>query len=271
MERQGIKPRDHARENVIALREKQRDNREKQAMEANPKPLNEWKMSQFKDVKSKISMSRPAAAVRGDNTHPENNQYDNNNNGSEQPKFLKKGSLDERLQQAKEAKQQMSPRRDSPRKEKVKQAVPKVTETAKLAPRNNTNFISANREGARSMNSPRKAQVSDEGKRHSEFGNVPQYLRERRMEEQEREQQRLASMPDPNCPPGMKLMAEEERLDMLAILKENEKDIHVQLSKLPLRPTTMSMIKRKEELHAKLLEIESAHKIFSKPKVFVEL
>lgn len=78
-------------------------------------------------------------------------------------------------------------------------------------------------------------------------------------------------MPDPNCPPGMKLMSNEERLDMLSILKENEKDIHVQLSKLPLRPSTMSMIKRKEDLHAKLNEIESSCKIFSKPKVFIEL
>lgn len=276
MERHGIKPRDHARENVVALREKQRENRERQAIETNPKPLNEWKMAQFKDVKSKISTNRTP------NDYPENNgTHDNQSHprgsgdgkyggGEDEVKpFLRKGSLDGRLQQAREAK--MSPRRDSPRKDKVKQAVPKVYETAKLAPRKNTNFIASNRDGARSMISPRKQQAHDEGKRHSDFGNVPQYIRERRIEEQEREEARLASLPDPNCPPGMKLMCEKERLDMLAILKENEKDVHVQLSKLPLRPTTMSMIKRKEDLHAKLLEIEGAQKIFSKPKVFVEL
>lgn len=154
MERQGIKPRDYTRENVIALREKQRENRDqKQFMESSQsKPLVEWKMAQFKDVKSKISNNRL------NDTNPEN-KCNNNQNRGDVPKFLKKGSLDGRLEKAREAKQ--SPRKASPRKDKVKEAVPR--EVAKLAPRNKTNFIASNRDGAKAMSSPRKEKPVDEG------------------------------------------------------------------------------------------------------------
>jgi hypothetical protein len=276
MERQGVKPRDHARDNMIAIREKQRENRERQELEANTKPLNEWKMEKFKDVKSKISTTRTNDHHMRPESHNNgyenrsNNMHNNNNSNNPPSNFLRKGSLDGRLQQAREEKAKLSPRRNSPRKEPVKQPVPRVNEVAKLAPRKNTNFISANRDGAKKMSSPRK-EKTDEGRRHSDFGHVPQYIQERKMEAAQQEERRRAALPDPDCPPGMKLMPESERIEMLTILKENEKDIHMQLSKLPLRPTTMSMIKRKEGLHEKLQEIENAQKMFSKPKVFIQL
>jgi len=265
MERQGVKPRDHARDNIVSLREKQRENKQKQEEANKPQPLNEWKMQKFKDVKSKISNSRSNDSYPGG---PESNNSHHSVNGKE-PKFLRKGSLDGRLQQAREQNTQSSPR-ISPRKDRIKEAVPRVNEIAKLAPRKNTNFISANRVDAKKMVSPRR-EKRDDGKRHSDFGHVPQYIQERKEQAAEQEERRRAALPDPNCPPGMKLMPESERLEMISVLKENEADIHAQLSKLPLRPTTMSMIKRKEELHEKLNEIESAKKIFSKPKVFVQL
>lgn len=77
-------------------------------------------------------------------------------------------------------------------------------------------------------------------------------------------------MPDKDCPPGMTLMPESERLDTLRVLEGNEREIQQALFKMPLQITTPSQKKRKEALEAKLQEIESAKKIFSRAKVYVE-
>jgi Calmodulin-binding len=49
---------------------------------------------------------------------------------------------------------------------------------------------------------------------------VPAYLLKRRASEARAEAERLATLPDPDAPPGMKLMSEEERLETLARLQE---------------------------------------------------
>ena len=156
----------------------------------------------------------------------------------------------------------------SPRKTgSVKPAVPR--EKAALAPRSQKNFISQNRECAKTMGSPRKPNDDDERRKHAEFGNVPAYIVQRKARWAENEDRRRAAMPDPNCPPGMTLMPESERQDTLRILEESEKETHALLFKLPLQSTTPSVVKRKDALEAKLREIESAKKMFSKPKVYI--
>ena len=75
---------------------------------------------------------------------------------------------------------------------------------------------------------------------------------------------------DPDCPPGLIVMPDEERLETLEILKQSEKETHELLHRLPLTATTERMIKRKEALESKLKEIESAKHIFMKPRVFVK-
>ena len=67
----------------------------------------------------------------------------------------------------------------------------------------------------------------------------------------------------------MTLMADEERLDTLRILNESEKETQALLFKMPMRVTTPSMVKKKNDLEAKLKEIEAAKKIFSRQKVYV--
>ena len=51
------------------------------------------------------------------------------------------------------------------------------------------------------------------------FFKVPDYLVSRQEEWEREAERRRAEAPDPSCPPGMKLMPEEERLKTLGLLQ----------------------------------------------------
>jgi hypothetical protein len=75
--------------------------------------------------------------------------------------------------------------------------------------------------------------------------------------------------PDPDCPSGMVLMPEEERVKTLATLRESYDQTRRKMNVLPLRIETLSQIRRKNALESKMQEIEDAIKIFDRPKVFM--
>ncbi|CAM9955338.1 unnamed protein product [Discosporangium mesarthrocarpum] len=104
---------------------------------------------------------------------------------------------------------------------------------------------------------------------HESYGKVPLYLLERREQWEQEEERRRAEAPDPTCPPGMKLMPEEERVATLGLLQESETETQAQLNKLPLVVQTPILQRRKEDLNIKLKEIDDAKAIFSRPRVYV--
>lgn len=130
----------------------------------------------------------------------------------ENKSFLRKGSLDERKEKARlDLSPRGSPRREAP----TKPPVPK--ETAYIAPPKQVDYVAANR-----VVSPRRAAqeaTAEPAAKHREFGAVPLYLRERKQRQHEEEARRIAAAPDPNCPPGMTLLSESERLETLDILR----------------------------------------------------
>ncbi|XP_015747331.1 PREDICTED: enkurin domain-containing protein 1-like [Acropora digitifera] len=102
-------------------------------------------------------------------------------------------------------------------------------------------------------------------------GKVPKYLKNRQEQWKQDEARRIANTPDPSIPPGHTLMPREERLQTLASLEKNHEDLVTQLNALPVRVDTLRVKTKKSELEKKLVEIEDAIKIFSRPKVFVKL
>lgn len=100
----------------------------------------------------------------------------------------------------------ISPRTYLPRKP----SVPKATDLAKLAPKSDKNHIMENRRSACHLHPPNFAE-EEEPRRHKSFGAVPDYLIKRKKAWEEEEERRRSLLPDPNCPPGMRLMSEEER------------------------------------------------------------
>lgn len=265
MERRGLKPKNHAKDNIVALREKQRENREKQYERENPKAAQEWKLQQFKGVKSKIASEGLNRFMAG-GERPEAAD----GRPAAERHFLKRGSLEARMERAKEANE--SPRRAvaPPRLPLKKMPVPRLSEApVRLSPRIDRDFVRANRSEAITKKSPRKPERVDPGKRHADFGSVPGYILEQKERKAQEEARRRAAAPDPNCPPGMQLMPEHERLETLKLLEASEKETQALLFKIPLTSTVQSVVKRKNALEEKLKEIESAKKIFSKKQVYV--
>jgi hypothetical protein len=86
---------------------------------------------------------------------------------------------------------------------------------------------------------------------------------------QEKQQKKL-SAPDPDCPKGMKLMPEDERLSTLDSLQTSKTECLRLLTKLPFVLDTISSKKKQEVYENKLKEIENAISIFKRPKVFIK-
>lgn len=70
-------------------------------------------------------------------------------------------------------------------------------------------------------------------------------------------------------PPGTRLMGEEERIATLEELKVKKKEISQVLFSLPLSMRTDALKNKKNELEAKLNEVEKAIDTFSRKVVYV--
>lgn len=149
-----------------------------------------------------------------------------------------------------------------------KDPVPRASDVAKLAPRSARDFVASNRLKAAEM---KTKNVSEQEQRftHDSYGRVPDYLLSRQEEWEREEEKRKAEAPDPSCPPGMKLMPEEERLSTLKLLAENEASCQAQLNKFPLVVQTPLLQRRVDELNTKLKEIDGAKMIFNRPRVYI--
>lgn len=103
------------------------------------------------------------------------------------------------------------------------------------------------------------------------FGRIPKYLLERKEQWAREEEERRLNAPDPDCPPGMMLLDEDERLRTLRVLRKSLDEARLQMNHLPLRIETPSQIRRKNALEAKLQDIEDAINVFDRSKVYVAM
>ena len=101
------------------------------------------------------------------------------------------------------------------------------------------------------------------------YGKVPSYLKERKMELLEAQQAKRMAEDNAHIPAGMRILPEDERLKTLDILRENRADVENKLRALPFKCETPSQIRNKQSLEARLEEIEDAQKIFGRKQVYV--
>lgn len=133
-------------------------------------------------------------------------------------------------------------------------------------------FIAENRMGAAApLRAPRADKQEPNYMQKKDFGQVPNYLLERKMQMAADVEAQQRAKEAALIPPGMRLLPEDERLETLAILAKNREEVERAIQHLPLRIETLSAIRRKEDLERRLKEIEEAQKIFSRPKVLVHL
>jgi hypothetical protein len=73
------------------------------------------------------------------------------------------------------------------------------------------------------------------------------------------------------CPPGTRLMPEEERQATLNDLRQARKETEEQILRLPLTMKTMQIQNHKRELEDKVEKLDKAIATFSKQKVYVQM
>lgn len=307
LERRGIQPKNHMKENRIALKYSQVKNREAKDMEKAQKPRL-YKLEQFQNVESRLMNTTTASRLntqrstgQGRSRTPPSDEFvyddDENDNSNLEDSgvfaqastssnaILKRGAgqarreaLAEQNRQAREViKEQFENARyvaNRPSTPK-KGATPKATELGVFAPRNQSNFISKNKTEADNMvvidkKSARQKQF-EKNAHHDSFGKVPEYLKEYKAKAEIEEAEKRKRMPDPSCPKGMKLMPEEERKHTLSVLLASKEEAMKQLSQMPFLLETPSSRKKHSDLEDKLKEIENAIALFSRTKVYIAM
>ncbi|XP_008565741.1 PREDICTED: enkurin domain-containing protein 1 isoform X2 [Galeopterus variegatus] len=151
------------------------------------------------------------------------------------------------------------------------------------APGLGVDFISHNAQAAK--RAPRRhsrslqvlAQVLEQQRQAQEHynatqkGHVPHYLLERRDLWRREAEARQHSQPDPAVPPGHTCMPEDQRLETLSNLLQSQSQLLRELVLLPAGADSLRAQGHRAELDRKLVQVEEAIKIFSRPKVFVKM
>lgn len=255
-------PKNFAKENVHRIKEMQKANREKQKESNTSEPVKAvYKPGKFDHVDSKV-----AQEVKAPPAPPQR---------SNSATFLRAGSRNgPAVKDRPTSCEPVIPR-------EIKLTVPKASIAKKHQPEvKNSNHVHENVRRAPSPLRPRPPSViaaeqlaakRQESEKRYRRGKVPKYLKNRQEQWKQDEARRIANTPDPSIPPGHTLMPREERLQTLASLEKNHEELVTQLNALPVRVDTLRVKTKKSELEKKLVEIEDAIKIFSRPKVFVKL
>jgi len=303
--RAGKEPTDFARKHRDALRQMQDKNRDikcKEEENTRRAKTHRFTLEKFKNVNSRLyspTQSTAAAAAEAagmgsprqeiDATaspRSKSNEDNKNSPGGERGlgsarKYLAKGSGRSRHAAV------SLPGQTTPRKF-VRQAVPGIALKAAcpepgvvghLKKRVDKDYLGQNFRAARKAGhgrvekekSEEDRRVKETKKRLSRVGKTPAYLRRRKAELAKAKAEELAARPDEDCPPGMKLLPEEERVATLQLLKKTQGEHSKSLDMMPLAVSTPGQIRRKNEVEAKLREIEEAIRIFSKKKVFIRM
>ncbi|XP_036690282.1 enkurin domain-containing protein 1 isoform X1 [Balaenoptera musculus] len=137
--------------------------------------------------------------------------------------------------------------------------------TAKRAPRRHSRSLQVL---AQVLEQQRQAQ---EHYNATQKGHVPHYLLERRDLWRQEAEARQHSQPDPAMPPGHTCMPENQRLETLSNLLQSQSQLLRELVLLPAGADSLRAQSHRAELDRKLVQVEEAIEIFSRPKVFVKM
>lgn len=102
-------------------------------------------------------------------------------------------------------------------------------------------------------------------------GSVPKYLKTRQAKWRDAEAAALAAIPDPDCPPGHRLLSQEDRLEGLEARRERHKEVIMQVNRLPVSSDTRRVRMRREELEAELGTLDAEITVYTRNKVFVNI
>eukprot|EP00753_Platysulcus_tardus_P014883 PLAT4602.3.p1 GENE.PLAT4602.3~~PLAT4602.3.p1 ORF type:complete len:270 (+),score=123.59 PLAT4602.3:154-963(+) len=266
MRRRGERPKDHHKENLARMRAKEEERKERKRAEEEEASRETFKLKRFRDVKSRVRSSAASSDTAEDGGRRERREFLRRGAGTSASAARRSSAAASR--RAAEAAAAEEEERSAARRRaraKKKPAVPRRDERPTLAPREDKDFIRRNAKSAR-----RAPVRKEEGKRSAEHerGTVPEYLL-RRKEELVAEAEAARAVAEDDTPEGMVLLSEEERLQTLADLEASKREVDEALRKFPIAYDTPKLVRRKEELESRLLELEATIEVFSRDKVYV--
>lgn len=246
LESKGIQPKDHTRENINYLKQLERQKQQNKIQEELEANKEQFKMAQFQSAQSKVKDEL--------NKLPEGPRHE----------FLRKSSSSNS-----NMLDLSSPPVVAHKKVKTKPRVPSISQLpTKTQPRSSKNFVSSNIEAAVQAEPP-SLNLEQEQPIHKDFGKVPDYINQRKMQMAQAIEQKRQAEEAKKIPAGMKLMAEEERLETLQALHHNLQKYEIEMQRLPLVIETIGQKQRKQNLQLKIQEIEEAIKVFSRKDVYI--
>ncbi|KAL6260675.1 hypothetical protein P5V15_008195 [Pogonomyrmex californicus] len=139
-----------------------------------------------------------------------------------------------------------------------------------LASREEINFVKLNKERTSVANKLMTQLNNGVPPPNYRKGVVPKYLRDRK-EAQEKEQKAKAEALHSDCPEGHVPLPDHERKETLRLLKKNYQDYVNELNMMPIKTDTLRAQRRKVEIEKQLNKLEEGIKVFSRPKVFVNI
>ncbi|ELV12232.1 enkurin domain-containing protein 1 [Tupaia chinensis] len=248
-------PKDHEKENLRRIREIQRRFREQEHSreQGQPKPLKAlWRSPKYDKVESRVKaqLQEPGLA-----------------SGTEPAHFLRAHS---RCGPGLPLPRVPSPQLTSPSPKPKGPGlgvdfISHNVRAAKRAPRRHSRSLQVL---AQVLEQQRQAQ---ERYNATQKGHVPHYLLERQDLWRREAEARQHSQPDPAMPPGHTLMPENQRLETLSSLLQSQSQLLRELILLPAGADSLRAQGHRAELDRKLVQVEEAIKIFSRPKVFVKM
>ena len=123
-----------------------------------------------------------------------------------------------------------------------------------------------------SLSAASTPRVESQGLKHKHFGRVPEYLVEKKAKEEaaQRRKDEESRAPKLHCPPGHRILAEDERLETIALLETRKIEVEQQVARLPLRIETDGQRRRQADLNKRLVDIDQALRFLNKPHVLVK-
>lgn len=105
--------------------------------------------------------------------------------------------------------------------------------------------------------------------KHSNHGQVPAYLQQRKSELEQIKLAKQAELSAERVPAGTVRMSEQDRLDTLQSLNQQLNILNAELAQFPLRVTTEARRIARQTQENKIQEIENAIQLFSKKVVYI--
>jgi len=260
LELRGIKPKNHHRANLDNIATIQKRAKHEEAVKAKEALSKNKKCAKYAHTESKLKQSlsaqKPATTAPRSSTN-----FMAKNRSKIQTQSTLNSSRREKTITSREIRKPAIPTRSEMHSARSKSESPTPSK----------DFLALNKEKSREFECSREAKEEMRFVQKKDYGKVPDYLIQRRLQKERAEQKELEDIEAAKIPKGMRKMTDEERQHTLSILAENRIQILQQIKNLPLVIETPSMRRREAVLNKQINECEKNIALFSKPTVFIAL